>query len=87
VTQQSQRIRWVNMPEPAAAELKGRLLFVDEARPWGIRPYLKDMFTRIERIAELPRKRGPLVIETYALDLLDGAQGDVLDRSPPPELQ
>ena len=87
VTQQSQRIRWVNMPEPSAAELTGRLLFVDEARPWGIRPYLKDMFTRIERIAELPRKRGPLVIETYSLDLLDGAEGDVLDRSPPPELQ
>jgi len=35
----------------------------------------------------LPRKRGPLVIESYALDLLDGARGDVLDRSPPPELQ
>ncbi len=87
VTQQSQRIRWVNMPEPSAAELKGRLLFVDEARPWGIRPYLKDRFTRIEHVAELPRKRGPLVIETYSLDLLDGAEGDVLDRSPPPELQ
>ena len=87
VTQQSQRIRWVNMPEPAAAELEGRLLFVDEARPWGIRPYLKGMFARIERVAELPRRRGPLVIETYSLDLLDGAEGDVLDRSPPPELQ
>jgi len=86
VVQQSQRIRWVNMPEPGAAELQGPLLFVDEARPWGIRPYLKDSFTRIERIAELPRKRGPLVIETYSLDLLDGAEGDVLDRSPPPEL-
>jgi hypothetical protein len=86
VTQQSQRIRWVNMPEPSAAELGGRLLFVDEARPWGVRPYLKDVFNRIERIAELPRRRGPLVIETYSLDLLDGAEGDVLDRSPPPEL-
>src|SRR6185312_7260503 len=53
VTQQSQRIRWVNMPEPSAAELKGPLLFVDEARPWGIRPNMKDMFARIERVAEL----------------------------------
>jgi hypothetical protein len=34
----------------------------------------------------LPRKRGPLIIENYALDLLEGAKGDVLDRSPPPEL-
>jgi 4-amino-4-deoxy-L-arabinose transferase-like glycosyltransferase len=87
VTQQSQRIRWVNMPEPSAAELSGPLLFVDEARPWGIRPNLKDIFPRIEQIAVLPRKRGPLVIETYSLDLLEGAQGDVLDRSPPPELE
>lgn len=39
------------------------------------------------RVAELQRKRGPLVIETYAVDLLEGAKGDVLDRSPPPEAQ
>ncbi len=44
-------------------------------RAGGIRPLLKDMFARIERVAELPRKRGPLVIETYALDLLEGAEG------------
>jgi hypothetical protein len=35
----------------------------------------------------LPRKRGPLTIETYALDLLESGKGDVLDRSLPPELQ
>ncbi len=87
VTQQSQRIRWVNMPEPDADMLKGPLLYVDEARPGGIPPNLKGAFARIERIAELPRRRGPLVIETYALELIDGAQGDVLDRSLPPELQ
>jgi len=27
------------------------------------------------------------VIETYALDLLEGAKGDVFDRSPPPDLE
>ena len=48
---------------------------------------LKDIFARVERIGEVQRKRGPLVIETYALDLLEGAKGDVLDRSPPPELR
>ena len=31
--------------------------------------------------------RGPLKIETYALDLLEGPKGDVLDHSPPPELE
>jgi 4-amino-4-deoxy-L-arabinose transferase-like glycosyltransferase len=86
VVQPTQRIRWVNMPEPDAALLAGRLLYVDEVRPGG-RPYLQDNFTLIEQVAELPRKRGPLVIETYALDLLEGAKGSVLDRSPPPELR
>jgi 4-amino-4-deoxy-L-arabinose transferase-like glycosyltransferase len=85
IVQPTQRIRWVNMTEPDPALLSGPLLFVDEARP--IQPYFKDRFTRIERVAELPRKRGPLTIETYALDLLREPKGDVLDRSLPPELQ
>jgi Dolichyl-phosphate-mannose-protein mannosyltransferase len=86
VLQQTQRIRWVNMPEPDPALLAGKLLYVDEVRPGG-HPQLKQIFTRVEQVAELPRKRGPLTIETYALELLDGARGDVLDRSPPPELE
>jgi hypothetical protein len=85
VVQPIQRIRWVNMPEPDAAKLAGPLLYIDEVRTEQP-PYLKGRFTSIERVAELPRKRGPLVIETYALDLLRGPTGDVLDRSPPPEL-
>ena len=71
-------------PDPAL--LAGKLLYVDEVRPGG-HPHLKQIFARVEQVAELPRKRGPLAIETYALDLLEGAKGDVLDRSPPPELQ
>jgi 4-amino-4-deoxy-L-arabinose transferase-like glycosyltransferase len=86
VVQPTQRIRWVSMPEPAPALLAGKLLYVDEARPGG-RPSLEAAFARVERVAELPRKRGPLTIETYALNLLEGAKGEVLDRSPPPELQ
>jgi len=87
VVQPTQRIRWVNMPEPDPAQLAGKVLYVDEARPIGPPVYLQDVYARIERVAELPRKRGPLVIETYAIDLLEGAKGDVIDRSPPPELQ
>jgi Dolichyl-phosphate-mannose-protein mannosyltransferase len=82
VVQPTQRIRYVNMPEPDPALLAGKLLYVDEARPGG-RPHLKEAFARVERVAELPRKRGPLTIETYALDLLEGARGSVLDRSLP----
>jgi 4-amino-4-deoxy-L-arabinose transferase-like glycosyltransferase len=86
VVQPTQRIRWVNMPEPDPNLLAGKLLYVDEARPGG-RPYLQEGFARVEQVAELKRMRGPLTIETYALDLLEGARGEVLDRSPPPELQ
>jgi hypothetical protein len=85
VTQQTQRIRWVNFPEPTSAELQGPLLYVDEVSPNGLPPSLTKLFTRTERVAELPRKRGPLSFETYALDLLVGPKGDVLDRTPPPE--
>jgi 4-amino-4-deoxy-L-arabinose transferase-like glycosyltransferase len=86
VVQPTQRIRYVNIPEPDPALLARKLLYVDEARPDG-RPYLKENFKRVEPVAELERKRGPLTIETYALDLLEGPKGEVLDRSPPPELQ
>jgi hypothetical protein len=86
VVQPTQRIRWVNMPEPDAAKLAGKLLYVDELRP-SVSPYLTETFSHIERIAQLPRMRGPLLIETYGLDLVDGAKREVLDRSPPPELE
>jgi 4-amino-4-deoxy-L-arabinose transferase-like glycosyltransferase len=86
VVQQAQRIRWVNMGEPDPKLLAGKLLYVDEPRPDG-HPFLNEIFAQVTRVAELPRKRGPLVIETYGIDLLEGAKADVLDRSPPPEAQ
>jgi hypothetical protein len=46
-----------------------------------------ETFNKIERVAEFKRLRGPLVIETYGLDLVEGAKRAVLDNSPPPELQ
>ena len=85
VVQPIQRIRWVNMGEPDATKLAGPLLYVDEIRSVEL-PYLREHFGQIERVAELPRKRGPLTIDTYALDLLHAPKGDVLDRSPAPEL-
>jgi 4-amino-4-deoxy-L-arabinose transferase-like glycosyltransferase len=85
VAQQSQRIRWVNMPEPTPAQLAGKLLYVHEV--WSSDPpFLTELFAHIEKVAEVTRKRGPLTIETYALDVLEGPKGDVFDRSPPPEL-
>jgi 4-amino-4-deoxy-L-arabinose transferase-like glycosyltransferase len=85
VAQQGQRIRWINMPEPGAAQLAGPLLYVREAAP-GDAP-LKGMFAGVDEVGEVERKRGPLVIETYSLHLMRGPTGDVFDRTPPPELQ
>ena len=74
VAQQNQRIRWVNMPEPDAAQLAGKLLYVRRGFPRRS-ARLKDKFARVERVGEVKRKRGPLVIETYALDAAGGAEG------------
>jgi hypothetical protein len=74
------------MPEPTAAQLAGKLLYVHEVWP-SDPPFLTDMFARVEKVAEVKRLRGPLTIETYALDVLEGPKGDVFDRSPPPELE
>jgi hypothetical protein len=85
VEQQMQRIRWINMPEPTAAQLAGPLLYVDEIKPRA-QMILSDRFAEIREVAELTRKRGPLVVETYTISLLSGPKGDVFDRTPPPEL-
>jgi hypothetical protein len=84
VAQRGQRFRWVDRPEPDPALLKGKLLYVDEARE--DQPLLKKDFARVEKVAELRRMRGPLLIEAIELDMLEGPRGDVFDRAPPPEL-
>jgi hypothetical protein len=86
VAQRTQRIRWVNAPEPTSAELAGKLLLVGTDNAAG-RPSLKQAFAGIEKVAELSRMRGPFKIETVEVDVLDGARGDVFDRTAPPELE
>jgi hypothetical protein len=44
-------------------------------------------FASVEKVGEVERKRGPLVVETYALYLLRGPKGEVFDRTPPPEMK
>jgi hypothetical protein len=85
VFQRTQRIRWVNMPEPSAEQLSGKLLLVGEQNA-AANPEWRAAFANIEKVADLKRKRGPLVVENVELNLLEGAKGDVLDRSPPPEM-
>lgn len=83
VAQRGDRYRWENVPEPDADVLKGKLLLVGFFHG-PIR--LKDDFAHVEKIGDVMRKRSGVVIETYEVDLAEGAKGDVLDRSPPPEL-
>ncbi|MGB3866198.1 MAG: glycosyl transferase, partial [Xanthobacteraceae bacterium] len=85
VLQYNERIRWVNAPPPDPALLGGKLLFVDTFNP-EMQARLAQRFAQVEQIGEVSRRRGPLVIETYRLDLLVGARGDALDLSPPPEI-
>jgi hypothetical protein len=86
VFQRTQRIRWANMPEPTAEQLSGKLLLVGEQNA-AANPEWQDAFASIEKVGDLKRMRGPLVVENVELNLLEGPKGDVLDRSPPPELQ
>jgi hypothetical protein len=72
--------------QPDPAKLSGKLLWVDEVRP-AIQPYVTETFAKVERVGAFRRMRGPLVIEIYALDLLEAPKRPVLDNSPPPELQ
>jgi hypothetical protein len=82
VAQRGERIRWVNMLDPASALLQGKLLFVSANFPaWR---YLGYHYRT--PVARLERKRGPTVIESYELVLLEAQSGDVFDRHPPPEL-
>jgi hypothetical protein len=85
VLQSNERIRWVNMSAPDAATLSAKLLLVDEPKS-ATQAKLAERFAHVEPVGEVVRKRGPLVIETYRLTLLEGAKGDALDNSPPPEI-
>ena len=72
------------MPEPDAALLRGKLLFVAVNYPaWR---YLGHHTKQDKPVALLERKRGPAVIESYQLMLLEAQTGDVFDRTPPSEL-
>lgn len=83
VAQFQQRYRWTFLPEPDARLLEGRALLVGYR---GGDAAFRGRYARTEKLADLARKRGGVVVETYEVDLLDGPKGAPLDRLPPPEL-
>ena len=83
VAQRGERYRWSFMPDPVLPA--GKLLHVDDIKP-EVEAQLRDAFTSVQSVGRVERKRGPLVIETFDMLLLDGAKGDVFDKTPAPEL-
>jgi 4-amino-4-deoxy-L-arabinose transferase-like glycosyltransferase len=80
VAQHFERIRWVNAPPPDADQLTGRLLYVDDGSDnW---PRLAQYFNHIEKVATLERKRGPLTVETFEIDVVADPKGSVLEPLP-----
>ncbi len=73
------------MPEPEPALLKGKLLLVGDVYPDGP-VHLAGKYERVEKLANIERKRSGVPIETYQLSVLDTAKGDPFDRSPSSEL-
>lgn len=81
VAQHFERIRWINAPPPDAGQLTGRLLYVDDGSDnW---PRVAQSFNHVEKVATLERKRGPLTIETFGIDVVADPKGDVLAPLPP----
>ncbi len=83
VAQYQQRYRWTFMDEPDATLLKGRAILIG---PVGAITPPRANYARVEKLADLSRKRGGVAIETYQADLLEDPRGEVLDRRKPPEL-
>jgi 4-amino-4-deoxy-L-arabinose transferase-like glycosyltransferase len=87
VIQVTERIRWVNAPEPPRDWLEGTLIYVcgvpcDDQVAWFAARY-----ANVDEVARLPRTRGAVTIETYIIYRVQGLRGDPLDRTPPPELK
>ena len=86
VVQVNERIRWVDAPQPDAALSFGALLYVCRA-PCAEVATVTGKFERAAGPQTLPRIRRGVVIEDYLVWRLDGLRGELLDRSPPPELR
>jgi 4-amino-4-deoxy-L-arabinose transferase-like glycosyltransferase len=86
VVQVNERIRWVDAPEPDPALFRGPLIYVCKVPC----PEPERVIARFDHVTEpvkLPRTRRGVVIEEYLVWRLDGLKGELLDRSPPPELR
>lgn len=80
VAQYFERIRWINAPPPNADQLAGRMLYVDDRSDnW---PPVSQLFNHVENVGTLKRKRGPLTIETFAINVVAEPSGDVLAPLP-----
>ena len=82
IAQRAERYRWSGA-EPDANLLKGKVLLVGFSN--GAAQF-KDYFARVEKLGDVERKRSGTAIESYEINLAEGAIGDPLARAMPPEL-
>lgn len=82
IAQRVERYRWSGA-EPQPRLLTGKVLLVGFAN--GAAQF-KDYFARIEKLGDVERKRSSTAIESYEINLAEGAIGDPLARAMPPEL-
>ncbi len=78
----TERIRWVNAPEPDAASFSGPLLYVMETRRDDT-PIVRRLYEEVEEIARLSRREQGVAMETYIVFRVARPKGDPLDRGPP----
>lgn len=82
IAQRVERYRW-SAPPPERSLLAGTVLLFDFAEASS---RFKNEFARIEKLGVVERKRSGTVVETYDVDVAEGAKGDPLTPAPPPEL-
>jgi 4-amino-4-deoxy-L-arabinose transferase-like glycosyltransferase len=82
VIQVTERIRWVNAPEPSAALFKGALLYVCKL-PCDGAGLVRTRFAVVEPVTTLVRRWHGMELETYRLFRVADPRGDPLDRTLP----
>ncbi|HUC47927.1 MAG TPA: glycosyltransferase family 39 protein [Xanthobacteraceae bacterium] len=78
VAQVDERMRYVDLPQPAPALFAGTSMYVCEM-PCGALWKLKEKFSSVELIATFPRTRHGVTIKEYSAYRLAGPTGQVLD--------
>ena len=79
VIQITERIRWVNAPEPGAASFAGPLLYLMDTRRDDV-PIVRRLYEEVEEIARLSRRVNDVDFDNYIVYRVARPKGDPFDR-------